>query len=85
MSTAVPVLAVGRAAILMVEEVRRHFRQDPGILQGTSRPDYERCVPISTIGAQREMLLPALLAVAAPIGVGLLLGVAGVTVSYSLI
>jgi K(+)-stimulated pyrophosphate-energized sodium pump len=72
------VQAVGRAAILMVEEVRRQFKQDPGILQGTSQPDYERCVAISTIGAQREMLLPALLAVAAPIGVGLVLGVAGV-------
>ncbi|NCA72107.1 MAG: sodium-translocating pyrophosphatase, partial [Sphingobacteriia bacterium] len=72
------VQAVGRAAILMVEEVRRQFREDPGILQGTSRPDYERCVAISTMGAQREMILPALLAVAAPIAVSLLLGVAGV-------
>lgn len=72
------VQAVGRAAILMVEEVRRQFRDDPGILQGTSQPDYERCVAISTMGAQREMLMPALLSIAAPIAVSLLLGVAGV-------
>jgi K(+)-stimulated pyrophosphate-energized sodium pump len=72
------VQAVGRAAIMMVEEVRRQFREDPGILQGTSQPDYERCVAISTVGAQREMVLPALLAVIAPVVVGLLLGVAGV-------
>ncbi|NCC30219.1 MAG: sodium-translocating pyrophosphatase, partial [Gammaproteobacteria bacterium] len=72
------VQAVGRAAIMMVEEVRRQFREDPGILQGTSQPDYERCVAISTVGAQREMVLPALLAVVAPVVVGLVLGVAGV-------
>jgi K(+)-stimulated pyrophosphate-energized sodium pump len=72
------VQAVGRAAILMVEEVRRQFREDPGILQGKSQPDYERCVAISTVGAQREMILPAVLAVATPVVVGLLLGVAGV-------
>jgi len=72
------VQAVGRAAILMVEEVRRQFREDPGILQGHSQPDYERCVAISTVGAQREMVVPALLAVATPVAVGLLLGVAGV-------
>jgi len=72
------VQAVGRAAIMMVEEVRRQFSEDPGILQGTSQPDYERCVAISTVGAQREMVLPALLAIVAPILVGLVLGVAGV-------
>ncbi|MBK1643153.1 sodium-translocating pyrophosphatase [Thiocapsa imhoffii] len=72
------VQAVGRAAILMVEEVRRQFREDPGILQGTSQPNYERCVAISTMGAQREMILPALLAVTTPVVVGLVLGVAGV-------
>jgi len=70
--------AVGRAASLMVEEVRRQFKNDPGILLGTSQPDYARCVEISTIGAQREMILPSLLAVAVPIAVSLLLGVAGV-------
>jgi K(+)-stimulated pyrophosphate-energized sodium pump len=72
------VQAVGRAAVLMVEEVRRQFREDPGILQGTSKPDYKRCVEISTLGAQREMILPALIAVSAPVVMGLLLGVAGV-------
>ncbi|MBK1710019.1 sodium-translocating pyrophosphatase, partial [Marichromatium gracile] len=67
------VQAVGRAAGLMVEEVRRQFRADPGILAGTSEPDYERCVAISTLGAQREMLVPALIAVSAPVAVSLLL------------
>jgi K(+)-stimulated pyrophosphate-energized sodium pump len=70
--------AVGRAAGLMVEEVRRQFKTDPGILKGTSEPDYARCVEISTIGAQREMIAPSLLAVAVPIVVSLALGVAGV-------
>jgi K(+)-stimulated pyrophosphate-energized sodium pump len=72
------VQAVGRAAQAMVEEVRRQFQADEGILKGTSEPDYERCVAISTVGAQREMVVPALIAVAAPVLVGLLLGVAGV-------
>ncbi|MBK1640882.1 sodium-translocating pyrophosphatase [Chromatium okenii] len=72
------VQAVGRAALLMVEEVRRQFRDDPGILKGTSQPDYERCVAISTLGAQREMVIPALIAVIAPVLTGLILGVAGV-------
>jgi K(+)-stimulated pyrophosphate-energized sodium pump len=74
------VQAVGRAAIMMVEEVRRQFKSDDGILKGTSEPDYERCVQISTIGAQREMILPALIAAAAPVGVSLslVLGVSGV-------
>jgi K(+)-stimulated pyrophosphate-energized sodium pump len=72
------VLAVGRAAQLMVEEVRRQFRDNPGILRGEADPDYERCVAISTVGAQREMILPSLIAIAAPVLVGLLFGVAGV-------
>ncbi|WP_058553624.1 sodium-translocating pyrophosphatase [Thiohalocapsa sp. ML1] len=72
------VLAVGRAAQQMVEEVRRQFRENPGILKGTADPDYERCVAISTLGAQQEMVLPSLIAIAAPVVVGLLLGVAGV-------
>ncbi len=72
------VQAVGRAAQLMVEEVRRQFREIPGILQGNTEPDYERCVAISTAGAQREMAIPSLIAIAAPIVVGLLFGVAGV-------
>jgi K(+)-stimulated pyrophosphate-energized sodium pump len=72
------VLAVGRAAQLMVEEVRRQFHENEGILKGTVDPDYERCVAISTVGAQREMVLPSLIAIAAPVLVGLLFGVAGV-------
>ena len=70
--------AVGRAAQEMVDEVRRQFREIKGILEGTGTPDYARCVEISTKSAQREMLLPSLLAIAIPIAVGLLLGVAGV-------
>ncbi len=72
------VQAVGRAAQQMVEEVRRQFREDDGILKGTSEPDYERCVAISTVGAQREMVVPSLIAIAAPVLTGLLFGVAGV-------
>ena len=70
--------AVGRAAESMVTEVRRQFREIKGILTGEGKPDYARCVEISTRGAQREMLLPSLLAIAAPIVVGLVFGVAGV-------
>ena len=70
--------AVGRAAQKMVEEVRRQFREIKGILTGEAKPDYARCVEISTKGAQREMMLPSLLTVAAPIVTGLIFGVAGV-------
>ncbi len=70
--------AVGRAAQSMVEEVRRQFKEKPGILKGEDKPDYARCVAISTVGAQREMVLPSLLAVLVPIGVGLIFGVPGV-------
>ncbi|MCL5257131.1 MAG: sodium-translocating pyrophosphatase [Chloroflexi bacterium] len=65
--------AVGRAASRMIEEVRRQFRADPGIMEGTSQPDFARCVDISTRGALREMIAPGLLAVGAPIVVGILL------------
>lgn len=70
--------AVGRAAAAMVEEVRRQFREIVGIMDGSGKPDYARCVAISTAGAQREMILPSLLAVLVPVAVGLLMGVAGV-------
>ena len=70
--------AVGRAAQSMVNEVRRQFREIKGILTGEGTPDYARCVAISTRGAQREMLFPSLLAIAAPVVVGLVFGVAGV-------
>lgn len=70
--------AVGRAAESMVQEVRRQFREIKGILEGKATPDYGRCVEISTRSAQREMLIPSLLAIIIPIVVGLVLGVAGV-------
>ena len=70
--------AVGRAAQKMVEEVRRQFREIKGILTREATPDYARCVEISTKGAQREMLLPSLIAIIVPVVVGLVLGVAGV-------
>jgi K(+)-stimulated pyrophosphate-energized sodium pump len=71
--------AVGRAAEKMVDEVRRQFRTIPGILEGKAEPDYARCVEISTKGAQREMMLPSLVALFIPVAVGLVFGVAGVT------
>ncbi|MCF7832331.1 MAG: sodium-translocating pyrophosphatase [Candidatus Marinimicrobia bacterium] len=70
--------AVGRAAGAMVDEVRRQFRDIKGILTGETEPDYAACVAISTKGAQREMLLPSLLAIIAPVTVGLIFGVSGV-------
>jgi K(+)-stimulated pyrophosphate-energized sodium pump len=66
--------AVGKAAHLMVQEVRRQFKQIPGIMQYKNKPDYAKCVDISTRSAQREMVLPGLMAVIVPIVVGLILG-----------
>ncbi len=66
--------AVGRAAFAIVVEVRRQFREIPGIMEGTGRPDYARCVDISTKGSIRAMVLPGVLAVLAPVIIGTLLG-----------
>jgi K(+)-stimulated pyrophosphate-energized sodium pump len=70
--------AVGRAAGKMVAEVRRQFKEIPGILEGTSKPEYAKCVTIATQGAQHEMVLPAMVGILTPVAVGLILGVAGV-------
>jgi K(+)-stimulated pyrophosphate-energized sodium pump len=76
--SAMSMKAVGRAAGKMVEEVRRQFREIPGIMEGTGKPEYAKCVEISTAGAQSEMLVPSLLAIAVPFVVGLIFGVPGV-------
>jgi len=80
--------AVGRAAMAMVQEVRRQFREIPGIMEGTGKPEYERCVAISTQAAIREMIAPGAIALLAPVIVGFTMGpevlggmLAGVTVS----
>jgi K(+)-stimulated pyrophosphate-energized sodium pump len=70
--------AVGRAAQKMVDEVRRQFREIPGIMEGKAEPDYARCVAISTKGAQSEMVLPSIVALLIPVIVGLVFGVAGI-------
>lgn len=70
--------AVGRAAGAMVEEVRRQFKEIPGIMEGEGEPDYARCVEISTQAAQKEMIIPSIIAVIVPILTGLIFGVAGI-------
>jgi len=70
--------AVGRAAGKMVNEVRRQFREKPGIMAGTEKPSYKECVAIATAAAQREMILPASMAIIVPVATGLVLGVEGV-------
>jgi K(+)-stimulated pyrophosphate-energized sodium pump len=86
--SAMAMSAVGRAAMYMVQEVRRQFREIPGILDGTGKPDYDRCVAISTEGAIKEMMMPGALTIVTPIIIGFLMGpeplggyMAGVTVS----
>jgi len=76
--SAMTMKAVGRAAGAMIEEVRRQFREFPGIKEGTQTPDYARCVSISTAGAQKEMLVPSLFAIIVPVLTGVIFGVAGV-------
>ena len=66
--------SVSKAAYKMIEEVRRQFREKPGIMKGTEKPDYKSCVAISTTAALKEMLVPGIMAVLAPLAVGLLLG-----------
>ena len=72
--SALTMKAVGRAAFSIVNEVRRQFREIPGLMEGTGQPDYARCVDISTRGALREMILPGVMAVVAPLAVGFILG-----------
>jgi K(+)-stimulated pyrophosphate-energized sodium pump len=70
--------AVGKAAYYVINEVRRQFRENPGILQGTVKPDYRRCVDIVTVGALKQMIVPGLLAVTMPVAVGLVFRMFGI-------
>jgi K(+)-stimulated pyrophosphate-energized sodium pump len=72
--SALTIQAVGRAASKMIDEVRRQFREVPGIMEGTGRPEYEKCVDISTAASLKEMVIPGLLAVVTPVVIGLFLG-----------
>ena len=76
--SAMSMKAVGRAAGKMVDEVRRQFREIPGIMEGTGKPEYAKCVEISTAGAQSEMVVPSLMAIIVPMVVGSIFGVPGV-------
>ncbi len=75
--TALTIKSVGRAANHMINEVRRQFKEDPGIIKGTSKPDYANCVDISTQAALREMIIPGCIAIVSPVLIGLLLGCEG--------
>lgn len=75
--SALTIKSVGKAANHMIDEVRRQFKADPGIMKGTSKPDYARCVDISTSAALKEMIIPGCIAVLSPILVGILLGTRG--------
>ena len=72
--TALTMNSVGKAATEMIEEVRRQFRNDPGLLEGTSEPDYQKCIEISTSASLKEMILPGVLAIVVPIFVGFVFG-----------
>ena len=72
--SAITMEAVSKAAYQMIEEVRRQFREDKGILEGTSKPDYKRCVAISTQASLKEMIIPGVMAVVVPLAVGICLG-----------
>jgi K(+)-stimulated pyrophosphate-energized sodium pump len=76
--SALAIRAVGKAAYYVINEVRRQFKENPGILQGTVKPDYARCVDIVTVGALKEMILPGVIAVGTPVAVGLIFRMFGV-------
>ncbi|HXV49986.1 MAG TPA: sodium-translocating pyrophosphatase [Candidatus Binatia bacterium] len=76
--SALAIRAVGKAAYYVINEVRRQFKENPGILQGTVKPDYARCVDIVTVGALKEMIVPGLIAVLTPIAVGVIFRLLGV-------
>jgi K(+)-stimulated pyrophosphate-energized sodium pump len=76
--SALAIRAVGKAAYYVINEVRRQFRENPGILQGTVKPDYARCVDIVTVGALKEMILPGAIAVGTPVAVGVIFRFLGV-------
>ena len=75
--TALTIRSVGKAANHMIYEVRRQFKEDPGIIEGTSKPDYAKCVDISTAAALKEMIVPGCIAIVSPILIGILLGCQG--------
>jgi len=72
--SALMILGVGKNAFRMIEEVRRQFKQIPGLIEGTAKPDYARCVDIATKGALKELILPSVLTIASPLAVGFILG-----------